>query len=182
MKEKFAVIGWGSLINDPGCLKIESDIWKEDGPRLPIEFARKSSDERITLVLYPPYLKDKEKWVTTYWNLLNVNTVDEAREDLRKRERCPSLKSIGYLYKGKIYCKNVKIGNIIKSWAITMGISGVVWTDLGSNISLKKVIPHLSLLKNEKYLEAKDYILDGPKQTNTPLRPILEKYVSNREI
>lgn len=43
-KDKIAVIGWGSLIWCPKGLKIR-DKWKNDGPKLPIEFARISSHE-----------------------------------------------------------------------------------------------------------------------------------------
>ncbi len=174
MNERIAVIGWGSLIYDPGCLKIKLEKWEKDGPRLPIEFARKSDGNRITLVIYPPHFEHEDKWVTTYWNYLDVNTVDEARENLRQRERCLSLKAIGYVYKGKPYCKDIEIGNIIKDWVRRKEISGVVWTDLESNISLDKVIPHLKSLKGDEYLKTKDYILNTPKQTITPLRSQLE--------
>lgn len=40
---KIVVLGWGSLIWNPGDLKINSE-WQKDGPTLPIEFARVSSD------------------------------------------------------------------------------------------------------------------------------------------
>jgi len=47
---KIAVIAWGSLVWDPRDLDIEPE-WREDGPLLPVEFARFSGRERLTLVL-----------------------------------------------------------------------------------------------------------------------------------
>lgn len=102
------------LIYDPGCLKIQTVEWKKDGPKLPIEFARISSDKRITLVIHTHYFEDESKWVTTYWNNLDVSDIDEARENLRQREGCPSLKPIGFVYNDIPNCKDIKIGNIIR--------------------------------------------------------------------
>jgi hypothetical protein len=49
---KIAVIGWGSLIWCPGSLRIQT-AWHNDGPSLPIEFARILKDGRLTLVIRP---------------------------------------------------------------------------------------------------------------------------------
>jgi hypothetical protein len=45
-----AIIGWGSLISSPGILGLQSR-WHRDGPLLPVEFARISSGDRLTLVI-----------------------------------------------------------------------------------------------------------------------------------
>ena len=72
--------GWGSLIWKPGDLPIKGN-WKEDGPLLPIEFARQSNDGRITLVLVPKY-----PLLNCCWIELDCNDFQEAQEALCKRE------------------------------------------------------------------------------------------------
>jgi len=177
MSNDTAVIGWGSLIWDPGNLKIKSKTWYIDGPRLPIEFARKSNDNRITLAIYPPYLLHPEKWVTTYWNFMDVKSIDEARVNLQSREGCLSLKPIGYFCIDSFNSMSFEILNIIKIWIKEKDISGVVWTDLGSTIALGEIIPHLKSLKAYQYIKAKEYILNTPKQIMTPMRAKIEKTI-----
>ena len=179
MSNDTAVIGWGSLIWDPRNLKINSKTWYTDGPRLPIEFARKTNDNRITLAIYPPYLLHPEKWVTTYWNFMDVKSIDEARVNLQNREGCPTVNSIGYLYNCGTSSKNYEISEIIRNWMKNKGISSVVWTDLGFNINLDEVIIHLKSLRGKVYKEARKYILKTPIQTKTPKRHELELFLSS---
>src|SRR5712691_7390037 len=81
---KIAILGWGSLIWCPGSLRIRT-LWHSDGPSLPIEFARISSDRRVTLVIHPGAPDQM-----TYWALSEFDNVVAARENLRLREgpRC----------------------------------------------------------------------------------------------
>ena len=63
---RIALIGWGSLIYDPGDLPLSSG-WNANGPMLPGEFCRESSGRRITLVLTPGMPR-----VATLWARLAV--------------------------------------------------------------------------------------------------------------
>jgi hypothetical protein len=75
-----AVLGWGSLIWSGGNLGIKTK-WRSDGPVLPIEFARVSQDNRLTLVIQPGSADQP-----TYWALSQFSTVSQACENLRARE------------------------------------------------------------------------------------------------
>jgi hypothetical protein len=71
----------GSLIWCPGNLRIKTR-WSSDGPTLPIEFARISSDGRLTLIVHPGS-EDQ----ATYWALSSLETLEEARRNLKEREQ-----------------------------------------------------------------------------------------------
>ncbi len=58
---RVAIIAWGSLIWDPRDLQIEGG-WSEDGPSLPVEFARISNGERVTLVVFPGVTSQRTYW------------------------------------------------------------------------------------------------------------------------
>lgn len=85
-----ACLGWGSLCWRPEELRT-SGGWRHDGPMLPLEFTRASDDGRgrLTLVITPGVPE-----VQSLWTLLDYETLDEAREALRKREGCLS-KAVG---------------------------------------------------------------------------------------
>ncbi|MCD6572546.1 MAG: hypothetical protein J7K95_00425 [Thermoplasmata archaeon] len=78
-------------------MKIKYTKWKNDGPRLPIEFARKSRNGRLTLVIYDEYLNEKDKWVNVLWNEMDVQSIQEAIGNLCTREET-ILKNIGFIY------------------------------------------------------------------------------------
>src|SRR5688572_13249029 len=75
-----AFLGWGSLIWDPRSIHLRSE-WRQDGPVLPIEFARHSSGDRVTLVIEkstPP--------VQVLWAQAADTSLQDARASLRERE------------------------------------------------------------------------------------------------
>src|ERR1043165_4665768 len=87
MDNPIACLGWGSLVWDPRDLPCRGG-WQNDGPLLPVEFARasggaKKSDaaDKITLVICPDAPR-----VRTYWTLLDVADMKTARERLAVRE------------------------------------------------------------------------------------------------
>ncbi len=93
---KTAILGWGSLLWQPKDLQFDKEIgWSENGPMLPIEFARISKDGRLTLVI----TKDVKE-VKTYFAISNYKTLEEAVLNLAVREGC-GRKQIGSYDKSK---------------------------------------------------------------------------------
>ena len=87
---EIAVLGWGSLIWDPGNLCIK-DNWSKDGPFLPIEFSRISRDGRLTLVLCP-----KANKVQVLWAIMCTDILERAIDELKEREGT-NRKNIGFV-------------------------------------------------------------------------------------
>ena len=88
---KIAILGWGSLIWLPKDLKFDTNSgWKENGPVLPIEFARISKDGRLTLVITPNGTD-----VPTLYAVSSFDSLDLAVLNLAVREGS-GRKSIGY--------------------------------------------------------------------------------------
>jgi hypothetical protein len=166
-----ACLGWGSLVWDPRELPVQGR-WFEDGPMLSVEFARQSSDERLTLVIVP-----KGTPVRTLWAPFSVETVAIAREALRKRE--------GILEKNRE--KHIAVWSTpdencdppsISAWARGLNIDAVVWTALpprfdgkdGRVPSPDEAVDYLRKLPHEQRRHAERYIRMTPRQVDTPYR------------
>jgi hypothetical protein len=87
---KIAVLGWGSLIWNPGSLDASS--FKKDGPKLPLQFSRISRNNIVTLVSD----LDFGVPVQTWYALSKKTTLRDAIENLRVREGTSS-KNIAYV-------------------------------------------------------------------------------------
>ncbi len=114
-----ACLGWGSLVWAPRELPVASP-WHSDGPRLPVEFARKSQDGRITLVLV-----EGAATVPVLWCELQSSTPEDARLSLADREgisRKNASRLIG------MWSATTKVGgspaDTIGDWAKARGIDG----------------------------------------------------------
>lgn len=59
-----AILGWGSLLWRPESLAMTS-AWNPDGPLLPLEFARLSGNNTLTLVIHPASPPQQTYWVTS---------------------------------------------------------------------------------------------------------------------
>lgn len=172
---RIACLGWGSLIWDPRTLAIQRQ-WFEDGPFICVEFLRKSSDGRITLVLdksAPP--------VRSLWALMDATEIESAAEALREREGVPKnnkSKDIGRWITEKKSPANI-IG--LPEWAEAHGIEGVVWTALGRKFhdndgpaTAEEITAYLRGLTGRAREDAERYVRNAPPQIDTPYRRIIE--------
>jgi hypothetical protein len=168
-----ACLGWGSLVWDPRELPVRRK-WFEDGPLLPLEFARQSSDQRLTLAIVPT-LKTK---VRGLWALFSVDSLPEAHEALRKRERVPENNKDTHIKVWPGEDERDPIPAEIASWARSLRLSGVVWTALpprfnGENRAPTEVeaVDYLrTLVQENRAGNAEHYIRMAPQQVDTPYR------------
>ena len=183
---RIAVIGWGSLIWCPGCLQIKTR-WRSDGPALPIEFARISRDGRLTLVIHPDSLE-----VGTYWAVSELETLKEARQNLRLREAA-DLKDIHSLTlhgRGERAIPKQVLAKI-RAWLRNQdNVQAAIWTGLPSNwererqgrkFSVEGAVQYISELERARdeakaaYDRAREYVSNAPSQIQTSVRKIIQQ-------
>lgn len=174
-----ACIGWGSLIHNPGTLPCRG-AWKFDGPMLPIEFARESASQAITLVISPASPR-----VRTCWTVLDIPDVDSARQALGLREY-PAAKAkwiqdyIGFSDATAKLSFGLE-ADTITSWLESRGLSGAVWTNLpckfnqqnGVMPTAEQVVTYLESLKGPAREAAEVYVRSAPAQIDTPYRRLI---------
>ena len=167
-----ACLGWGSLVWDPRELPVQGK-WFEDGPVLPIEFARQSRDGRLTLVLVPEY----ESRVRSLWALFSVRTVAEAREALRQREGIPEKNRDNHIAAWSAGEQAPAAFPEIAIWATGQALDAVAWTALPPKFGNEEIRPdveqavaHLRQLPHERLRNAERYIRMTPRQVDTLYR------------
>jgi len=173
-----AVIGWGSLIWDPGELDIQED-WKEDGPEMPVEFARLSSRGRLTLVIH-----EQAEPVQALWARSAYNELDHAIENLRRREGTCEKHIGNYNFQNDEHdTKFPFILESIKCWGSKQDVDAAIWTDLPSNfteetdfdgLTEENVIDFLMNSSHVNQENAEEYIRKAPEQVRTTFRPEIE--------
>ncbi len=179
-----ACLGWGSLIWDPLSLAIprtenREDAWAEDGPELPVEYARESRRGRLTLVLLPLVAV-----VPTLWTKFTLQSLAVARENLADREGIePHHREewIAHWVRGEGCVSQTQA--IVESWARDRDIDAVVWTDLppktgrhnGIAPSLQQALTFLKSRTGEEWKAAEEYIRKTPRQIRTAFRSVFEK-------
>lgn len=149
--------------------------WKADGPKLPVEFARESSNSRMTLVIV-----DQATPVPTMWTRLDVETVEDAVRALNEREGATWIGSIGRWPLGE---RQHRYADEVGDWAREKGLDGVVWTDLKAGFrgargpvpTLDEVLRYLGKLTGDARKMAAEYIAKAPVQIATPYRSELER-------
>jgi hypothetical protein len=168
-----AVIGWGSLIWCPRTLQIEPG-WHKDGPMLPVEFARKSDDGRLALVIHPGSRKQR-----TYWANSRCESLCDAIENLRKREgkKCRT-EDIHFVDKGGSgHRGDPKSVNVVQKWLMKMeSLEAVIWTGLPGTYDRGSAIKYLKSLKDQaQQAKAKKYVRLTPPQIQTRVRAAMRK-------
>lgn len=176
--QKIACIGWGSLLWDQQALPVVGD-WKNDGPQLPIEFARESGRRRITLVIC-----EGVQPVQTYWSLLGVTDLSSAISSLAKRENIINRidTDIGRWNPATSECYGTG-GAAIASWAQAHGLDGAVWTSLPCGFqkfrnvmpSGSDVIAHLKCLEGAERKLAEEYVVKALPQIDTAYRRLIAR-------
>ena len=172
-----ACIGWGSLIWDMRDLDVDG-AWRADGPLLPVEFARQSSDERITLVIV-----QGSALVPTLWSVFNTRDLVKARESLRQREHIPLSRArdlISHWRRGENPVSEP--GATISDWGRRRDLDSAVWTSLkpkfagvdGRVPTETEVINELPALEGPARAAAEEYVRRAPRQIGTVYRRAIE--------
>lgn len=177
---KTAILGWGSLLWDSRP-EFDSQLgaWELGGPTLPIEFSRVSESRGGALTLVIDHLFGGA--CTCAFSISNRRNPDDAIGDLRCREGT-TLANIGYYFADgtRQYPQSRATLTTVQTWAHAKNIDVVIWTDLKSNFSIKRLvkkpfsvanaIAHLQLLSPEAKANAAEYIWRSPALVDTPLR------------
>ena len=172
MKQNIACLGWGSLIWDPRNLPILR-YWFDDGPLIPLEFARQSKDDRITLVISPD-----ARPVRSLWTLMDSDCLEAAIKRLKRRERTTK-DNIDSWSKGQDSPAEIPK---LSEWARTRNLDSVIWTALQPGLkgdgnrqpSVEDVLRHLRSLSGTTRDNAEQYIRRAPRQIDTAYRRRIE--------
>ncbi len=166
-----ACLGWGSLIWDPRTLPIQRH-WFQDGPLISVEFARQSSDGRLTLVIEP-----NAKPVRSLWAVMDDMDLDDAIEALRSRENISkkAVSKIGHWSIGEESPDDIPD---LPEWNRGRGIESVIWTALGPKFNKKddevpvadQAVQYLRSLSGSVRDEAEKYVRNAPPQIDTDYR------------
>ncbi len=170
---QIACLAWGSLVWDPRDLPMTSG-WYEDGPGVPVEFARQSGGHRLTLVLGETF-----PLVPSLWAWMDCSNLNDAIESLRRREGTVAGR-IGSWSPG--YDVPELIADL-PGWAAEKGASAVIWTALPPKFegrderipSIEEALDYLRSLEDERRNGAEEYVRRAPTQVRTLYRIEFER-------
>jgi hypothetical protein len=172
---RIACLGWGSLIWDPRSLPIQRE-WFKDGPFMPVEFTRQSTDGRMTLVVEPTAVP-----VRVLWAVMLSEDLQAAKEALRDREGISGkdwTSRIGVWREGEPTPPALVE---LPEWAKCHGLNAVIWTALGPRFdrrdvspSERQVVEYLHGLAGTKRENAERYVRCAPRQIDTEYRRRIE--------
>lgn len=169
---KIACLGWGSLIWDSRELAISKEGWNKDGPKLPIEFTRISSDGRVTLII------DKEAELKeVLWAEMEQKNLEEACCILARREGT-KLEKISHLTSDQKIDDKEAIRSEVRKWLGQKKLDAAIWTGLSyknnKRPTIEEIISHLKDLQTCDRGRAEEYIRKAPKQIDTSYREKIE--------
>lgn len=178
-----AILAWGSLVWDPRTLRIKND-WRNNGPKLEIEFSRVSKDGRLTLVVDP----ENGVEVSTYYAKSIRDDLGDAIADLRDREGTIR-KRIGFvdLKNNKIsqteFTDHVDVFQTVEDWCNREEYDAAVWTALPSQFkeqtkmefTVGNAISYLCGLPISAKNNAIEYLKKAPVGIATPVRKKIER-------
>lgn len=170
-----ACLGWGSLVWDPRDIPIQHH-WFNDGPFVRVEFARQSSNGRITLVL-----EKNAAPVRALWAVMDCTNIDDAQQALQTREGTPKLRNIGRWELGQTSYAAPDLIIDLPQWAASHSIQAVVWTALSPKFGKEErtpnedeVLKYLKGLQENEQKLAEQYIRNAPPQIDTTYRRRIE--------
>jgi len=169
-------VAWGSLLWNLKGFPIDGE-WREGGPQIPLEFARHSDGEIVSLVVL-----ESGPLQPTFWARVALDSLDAAREALRAREdvRANISEWIGSFPgpAGIEYPQSLAF----RTWLERNGADAVIWTALpvksrecnGRMPSVDEAVTYLESLDEEERRRAEAYIRKSPAGIRTPFRERFE--------
>ena len=175
---RIAILGWGSLIWDQRELPTKGG-WTENGPVLPLEFSRKSSDGRLTLVIDACNGRD----ASTRYAESTRDELEDAICDLMHREGT-SRQNVGAVDRRKRPNSDPTNELRIWQWAVDQGFDFVIWTKLSPKVpddwggfSVQRAEAYLRNLPTVCRARAREYIVKAPPEVKTPMREHLQDWL-----
>jgi hypothetical protein len=174
---KIVCVAWGSLLWNLKGFPIVGE-WQPGGPLLPLEYARHSDGEIVSLVIV-----DGVPCQPTFWADLALDSLDAAREALRTRE---DIRANVTEWIGSIPCPvhgNYAQSGTFSAWLEGPEADAVIWTALpaksrgrnGRMPSVDEAITYLQSLNEEDRSRAEAYIRRTPAAIQTPFHERFEK-------
>ena len=158
--------------------------FRDDGPRLPIEFSRVARDGRVTLVI-----DEAAAAIPTWAVALDVEDLGAAVEALGRRERIGPARWPTWIGgqtqadpEGDRGEASAATRQAIAAWLPESGFDAVVWTALPSRCpdgrfaepSTDELVAHLRGLEGEARERAEEYIRRAPATVRTARRARFE--------
>ncbi|HEV2174032.1 MAG TPA: hypothetical protein VGR71_10710 [Nitrospira sp.] len=174
---RIAVLGWGSLVWDPGDLLIVDNAWHKGGPVLPIELSRLSSRRgHFTYVIDPT----NGARVPTRYGISVYEVLEDAIGNLARREACAST-AIGYTVSNDSELHRARKGvpwEEIRKWAQHAETDAAIWTDLGPKLlnswnewSVERALHYWkTAIPPDRLPDAARYASSAPPEIDTEFR------------